>query len=163
MVGYSKAEEIGFGIPLWGLFLHTLYVCLCFLIFQSDNPDFHVDKQVAAAPGSNAGTEVAVEVSFEPSKIGESRGTLTVTSATGGDYTFPLFGTATAPKPQGPFIVKAGSTTNITFRNVFPHTTPFTFQVRSIFNELKFLLGTMQSLLSLILHRPHTEWILKKI
>lgn len=30
---------------------------------------------------------------------------------------------------QGPFTVKAGSTTSITFRNVFPQTTAFTFQV----------------------------------
>ena len=42
---------------------------------------------------------------------------------------FPLFGTCVPPKPQGPFIVKAGSTTSITFRNVFNHTTAFTFQV----------------------------------
>ena len=30
---------------------------------------------------------------------------------------------------QGPFNIRAGSTTSITFRNVFPHTTGFTFQV----------------------------------
>ena len=30
---------------------------------------------------------------------------------------------------QGPFTVKSGSNTNITFRNVFPQTTAFTFQV----------------------------------
>ena len=88
-----------------------------------------MDKSLTAAPGSNAGTEVAAEVQFEPSRIGESRGTLTISSVSGGDYTFPLFGTCVAPKPQGPFLVKAGSTTNITFRNVFSHSTPFTFQV----------------------------------
>lgn len=84
---------------------------------------------MAAAPGSSSGTEVSVEVTYEPSRIGESRATLLVSSATGGDYTFPLFGTCIAPKPQGPFLVKAGSTTSITFRNVFPTTTPFVFQV----------------------------------
>ena len=94
-----------------------------------DNPDFHVDKTIAAAPGSNAGTEVAVEVTYEPSRIGESRSTLTITSPIGGDYTFPLFGSAIAPKPQGPFTVKAGSTTSISFRNVFLSTTAFTFHV----------------------------------
>ena len=31
--------------------------------------------------------------------------------------------------PQGPFNVKAGSNTTIMFRNVFAHTTAFTFQV----------------------------------
>ncbi|CAH1779299.1 unnamed protein product [Owenia fusiformis] len=101
----------------------TDYVC------KLDNTDFHVDKTVAAAPGSTSGTEVAVEAVYEPSRLGESRGTLTVQSAVGGEYTFPLFGTCIAPKPQGPFTVKAGGTTSITFRNVFPHTTAFTFQV----------------------------------
>ncbi|XP_013405663.1 hydrocephalus-inducing protein [Lingula anatina] len=101
----------------------TDYAC------KIDNPDFHCEKSVPAAPGSSGGTWVALDVTYEPSRIGESRGTLTITSPTGGDYTFPLFGTAIPPKPQGPFIIKAGSTTSITFRNVFMHTTPFTFQV----------------------------------
>ncbi|XP_035827636.1 hydrocephalus-inducing protein [Aplysia californica] len=101
----------------------TDYVC------KIDNSDFHVDKSVAAAPGSTGGTEVALEVVFEPSKLGEQRAMLSVTSQLGGEYVFPLFGTSTAPKPQGPFIVKAGSTTPIMFRNVFSSTTPFTFQV----------------------------------
>ena len=55
---------------------------------------------MTAAPASNAGTEVAVEVVYEPSRIGESRATLTVSSANGGEYTFPLFGTCIPPKPQ---------------------------------------------------------------
>ncbi|ELT89592.1 hypothetical protein CAPTEDRAFT_222082 [Capitella teleta] len=101
----------------------TEYAC------KIDCGDFHVDKTVAAAPGSSAGTEVAVEVTYEPSRIGESRGVLSVTSASGGDYSFPLSGSSIAPKPQGPFMVKAGSTTSITFRNVFAHTTAFVFQV----------------------------------
>ena len=97
---------------------------------QVNNPDFHVDKSVAAAPGSAAGTEVAVEVTFEPSHIGESRSTLTVSSLNGGDYVFPLFGTCIPPKPQGPFTVRAGSTTAILFRNVFQGATrSFNFQV----------------------------------
>ncbi len=65
-----------------------------------ENPDFKVDKAVAAAPASSSGTEVVVEVTYEPSRIGESRDTLTVSSTSGGDYTFPLFGTAMPPKPQ---------------------------------------------------------------
>ena len=47
----------------------------------------------------------------------------------GGEYIFPLFGTCIPPKPQGPYNIKANSTTSIPFRNVFPHTTAFTFQV----------------------------------
>ena len=94
-----------------------------------DSSEFHVDKSVAAAPGSTGGTEVAVEVVYEPSKLGESRAKLTVSSQVGGEYTFPLFGTCVAPKPQGPYLIKAGSNTSITFRNVFPQTTAFAFQV----------------------------------
>jgi hydrocephalus-inducing protein len=94
-----------------------------------DQGDFHVDKTVAAAPGSTGGTEVVLEVVFEPSRLGEQRATLTLSSPIGGEYVFPLFGTCLAPKPQGPFVIKAGSTTPITFRNVFSTTTPFTFQV----------------------------------
>ena len=94
-----------------------------------DNTDFHVDRSVAAAPGSASGTEVAVDVSFEPSRLGEQRGNLTVTSIVGGEYVFPLFGMCTPPKPQGPYIIKAGATICIVFRNVFNTNTTFTFQV----------------------------------
>ena len=54
---------------------------------------------------------------------------LTVNSTVGGDYTFPLFGTCISPKPQGPYVVRAGSTASVTFRNVFAHTMAFIFQV----------------------------------
>ncbi|GFS07093.1 hydrocephalus-inducing protein-like [Elysia marginata] len=101
----------------------TDYIC------KIDNSDFHVDKSVPAAPGSTGGTEVALDVVFEPSRFGEQRAMLTVSSQIGGEYTFPLFGTCIPPKPQGPFTVKAGSSTAIVFHNVFPNTTPFTFQV----------------------------------
>ncbi|XP_059164892.1 hydrocephalus-inducing protein homolog isoform X11 [Physella acuta] len=101
----------------------TDYTC------KIDNTDFHVEKTVAAAPGSPGGTEVALEVVFEPSKLGEQRASLMVSSAVGGEYIFPLFGTCTAPKPQGPFIIKTGTTIPIIFRNVFSTATPFTFQV----------------------------------
>lgn len=47
----------------------------------------------------------------------------------GGDYAFPVFATCTPPKPQGPFVIKSGATTYITFRNNFPNTTAFTFTV----------------------------------
>ncbi|KAK3085440.1 hypothetical protein FSP39_003318 [Pinctada imbricata] len=94
-----------------------------------DNSDFHTEKTVAAAPGSHGGTEVALDVTFEPSKLGEQRAMLTISSPQGGEYVFPLFGTCIPPKPQGPYIVKTGSTTTIPFRNVFHSQTEFLFQV----------------------------------
>lgn len=104
-------------------FSTTLY------LHQVDNADFHVEKTVAAAPASTDGTEVALEVTFEPSRLGEQRATLIVSSPIGGEYTFPLVGTCTPPKPQGPYIIKAGATSAINFRNVFSNTTTFLFQV----------------------------------
>lgn len=91
-----------------------------------DNPNFHVEKSAPAAPGP---TEVALDVTFEPSRLGEQKGTLIVSSPVSGEYTFPLFGTCIPPKPQGPFTIKAGATTTITFHNVFSTTTAFIFQV----------------------------------
>ncbi|KAK6174452.1 hypothetical protein SNE40_017727 [Patella caerulea] len=101
----------------------TDYAC------KVDNSDFHVDKTVAAAPGSTGGTEVAFEIVYEPSKLGDQKAVLTVSSASGGEYTFPLNGTSLPPKPQGPHIVKSGSNTPITFRNVFNSSTAFSFHV----------------------------------
>ncbi|XP_071959113.1 hydrocephalus-inducing protein homolog isoform X2 [Antedon mediterranea] len=95
-----------------------------------DSNEFHCDKTVMAAPGSaGGGTEVNLDVTFEPSRLGETRATLMVSSPTAGEYTFPLFGTCIAPKPQGPYTIKANSTASIPFRNVFPHSTAFTFQL----------------------------------
>ncbi|XP_033625714.1 hydrocephalus-inducing protein homolog [Asterias rubens] len=103
--------------------LKTEYTC------KVDNSDFHTDKTITAAPGSSGGSEVGIDITFEPSRLGETRGNLVINSSMGGEYIFPLFGTCIPPKPQGPYNIKANSTTSIPFRNVFPHTTAFTFQV----------------------------------
>ncbi|XP_078527074.1 hydrocephalus-inducing protein homolog isoform X2 [Lissotriton helveticus] len=101
------------------------YIC------KTDNSDFHVEKVINAAPGSQGGTEVNVEVTYEPIQLGESRAVLSISSPTGGEYTIPLIGTAVAPKPLGPIVIRAGSasSTTIPFKNVFPQTTIFSFHV----------------------------------
>nr|XP_056718300.1 hydrocephalus-inducing protein homolog [Euleptes europaea] len=96
-----------------------------------DSPDFHVDKCINAAAGSQTGTEVSVEVTFEPCQLGETRGTLVLSSAIGGDYTIPLFGTSVLPKPQGPFQIRAGSNTTIVFKNVFLQPMTFSYAVEN--------------------------------
>ncbi|XP_054856814.1 hydrocephalus-inducing protein homolog [Eublepharis macularius] len=96
-----------------------------------DSPDFHVDKVINAAAGSQTGTEVSVEVTFEPCQLGETRGTLVLSSTTGGDYIIPLFGSSVPPKPQGPFQIKAGSNTAIIFKNVFLQTMAFSYTVEN--------------------------------
>ena len=49
-----------------------------------------MEKSITAASASSGGTEVGVEVTYEPSRLGDTRGTLTVFSAVGGEYVFPL-------------------------------------------------------------------------
>ena len=100
-----------------------------------DNPEFHVERSITAASASSGGIEVSVEATFEPSRLGNARGNLHVTSPTGGDFLFPLYGFAAPPKPQGPYTIKAGSSTSIPFKNVFHQTTQFNFHVDNpVFN-----------------------------
>ena len=82
--------------------------------------------QAPAAEGSE-GAEVAVDVTFEPSKLGEAHDTLTVSSAEGGEFLCALHGNALKPKPQGPIAIKGGASANITFKNVFAANADFTF------------------------------------
>nr|XP_012627881.1 hydrocephalus-inducing protein homolog isoform X3 [Microcebus murinus] len=94
----------------------TEYYC------RTDCSDFHTERIVNAAPGAQGGTEVSVEVFFEPSHLGETKGTLSLSSLAGGEYVIPLFGVALPPKPQGPFLIRAGYNIIIPFKNIFPHT-----------------------------------------
>ncbi|XP_074055255.1 hydrocephalus-inducing protein homolog isoform X3 [Macrotis lagotis] len=96
-----------------------------------DNPDFHVEKIVYAAPGAQGGTEVNVEINFEPSQLGEMRGMLYLSSPIGGEYIIPLIGLAQYPKAQGPIQIKAGSSTIIPFKNIFHHQMSYSFVVES--------------------------------
>lgn len=82
-----------------------------------------------AASAASGGSEVSVEVVFEPSRLGESRATLLVSSSIGGEYVFPIFGHCLPPKPQGPHTIKAGGSTQISFKNIFSQMTAFTFHV----------------------------------
>jgi len=90
--------------------------------------DFAVEASVSApaAEGSN-GVEVAVDVTFEPSKMGESSDTLTISSAEGGEYTCVLKGTALPPRPQGPILIKGGAKVPVNFKNVFTVAADYTF------------------------------------
>ncbi|XP_074864560.1 hydrocephalus-inducing protein homolog isoform X2 [Carettochelys insculpta] len=96
-----------------------------------DCSDFHTDKIINAPPGSQGGTEVSVDVTYEPCQLGESRATLILSSPIGGEYNIPLFGVSVPPKPQGPFQIKAGSSTAIPFKNVFLQHTAFTYNVEN--------------------------------
>ncbi|XP_006878929.1 PREDICTED: hydrocephalus-inducing protein homolog [Elephantulus edwardii] len=103
----------------------TEYLC------RADCPDFHTERVIPVASGTQGGTEVSVEVIFEPSRLGETKGTLSLSSLVGGEYTIPLFGMALLPKPQGPFLIRAGYNIVIPFKNVFFHTVTYSFIVEN--------------------------------
>uniref|UniRef100_H2YKD6 Uncharacterized protein n=1 Tax=Ciona savignyi TaxID=51511 RepID=H2YKD6_CIOSA len=102
----------------------TDYIC------KMDSAEWSCERSITAAPASSgSGTEVTLDVTYEPMEIGDSRAQLCVTSQIGGEYIFPLQGKCGPPKPLGPFVVRNKSTVSIPFRNVFSSTTSFTAQV----------------------------------
>ncbi|CAM4581517.1 unnamed protein product [Leuciscus chuanchicus] len=101
----------------------TEYIC------KMNNPNFTVEKNIKAAAGNQTGTDISVPVHFEPCQVGDIQSQLTISSDVGGEYVFPLFGTCTPPKPQGPLAIGLGSTVSISFKNVFQQATTFSFQV----------------------------------
>ncbi|XP_030613884.1 hydrocephalus-inducing protein homolog isoform X2 [Archocentrus centrarchus] len=101
----------------------TTYYC------KTDCPDFIVGKSVSVTPGFHAGSEASVEVCFEPYQLGEVKGQLSLSSAVGGEYIFPLHGLCLPPQPQGPFSIKAGGNVIIPFKNVFLQTTTLSFLI----------------------------------
>uniref|UniRef100_A0A3P8U8F5 HYDIN axonemal central pair apparatus protein n=1 Tax=Amphiprion percula TaxID=161767 RepID=A0A3P8U8F5_AMPPE len=101
----------------------TDYAC------TTDCSEFSVDKSVRASPGFGEGSEASVEVCFEPHQLGEVRGQLSLSSAIGGEYIFPLRGICLPPKAQGPFSIKAGRSISIPFKNVFLQAAALSFQV----------------------------------
>ncbi|XP_030368417.1 hydrocephalus-inducing protein homolog isoform X2 [Strigops habroptila] len=99
-------------------------------LLQTDCADFQTPKSICAAPANAEGSELSVEVTFEPCQLGKVRATLQLSSALGGQYCIPLIGLALPPEPQGPFLIPASSTTSISFRNIFPKTTAFQYAVK---------------------------------
>jgi len=97
--------------------------------FSQASEEFAVQAAVAGHPAGPEGNEQEVEVTFEPTRIGESfRNTLVVTSPVGGEYVCPVMGRCIAPKPQGPFTLRGGAG-GVTFKNVFGSETEFTMTV----------------------------------
>ena len=88
-----------------------------------------MEKTITVASAGSSGTEASVEVAFEPSHLGDTPSTLTISSPSGGEYTIPLYGHCLIPKPQGPFTIKAGSSISIPFKNAFTQVTQFSFSV----------------------------------
>eukprot|EP01052_Picozoa_sp_SAG31_P057760 SAG31_NODE_17270_length_677_cov_1.129758_1_plen_135_part_10 len=79
-----------------------------------------------AAEDAN-GVEVAVDVVFSPSLVGETRAMVTVSSAEGGEYRAALYGHCIPPVPQGPFVMQSGQSAKIDLQNVFEAATQCNF------------------------------------
>ncbi|KAI9356512.1 hypothetical protein DFJ73DRAFT_958267 [Zopfochytrium polystomum] len=102
-----------------------------------DSPDFTVEKSAVAPSATTGGVEVCIDVTYEPSKLGDVRTQLLVSSSVGGDYLCPLYGHCIAPRPQGPITIKAGSTASVPFKNVFSSTANFSFVVDNVAFSVK--------------------------
>lgn len=86
---------------------------------------FECDRSVVAHPAGINGVPVEMEVTFEPTAVGDNfRDTLVVSASEAGEYQCPLYGHCTAPRPQGPFTMRNNSCT-IPFKNVFPREATF--------------------------------------
>lgn len=101
----------------------TEYTC------KIDSPDFTVEKSIMAPSTTVGGVEVCIDVTYEPSKLGDIRTQLLVSSPSGGDYMCPLYGHCVAPRPQGPITIRVGSSTSVPFKNVFSTPANFTYVV----------------------------------
>eukprot|EP00884_Botryococcus_braunii_P008669 jgi/Botrbrau1/17803/Bobra.0127s0052.1 len=90
---------------------------------------FSTSKEINAPAAGMTGTTVEVDIKFEPSSISNAlRDVMTLTSQTGGEYTIPLLGRCTPPKPLGPFELIKGNGV-IPFRNIFPKSMEFFYSV----------------------------------
>lgn len=73
---------------------------------------------------SEEGVELAVNVRFDPSKVGETRAILRLSSPDAGDYTCLLQGHAAGPQAKGPFKISQKGF-DLDFRNPFHEAADF--------------------------------------
>ncbi|XP_052747107.1 hydrocephalus-inducing protein-like [Bicyclus anynana] len=68
---------------------------------------------------------------FEPTELGVQNCTVSFNSPVAGEFVFSIKGIAKKPNPQGPFEIKLGGSTTITFKNVFADSRMFKINVDS--------------------------------
>merc|ERR1719506_2235505 len=68
-----------------------------------------------------------MNVTYEPSIIGDLHSVMYLKSAEGGTYAVNLHGSCVPPKPKGPFAVKGSL--SLPFKNVFAEDKKFSFSV----------------------------------
>jgi hydrocephalus-inducing protein len=92
-----------------------------------DSDEFSAPATVATAAAMKTGTEASFDLTYEPTRLGDCRATMTISSALGGEYVCPLFGQCAAPKPSGPHTVRTGERLKLPFKNVFGSNETFTY------------------------------------
>nr|KAF7425254.1 hypothetical protein H0235_007692 [Vespula pensylvanica] len=73
----------------------------------------------------------SINVIYEPHDIENITATLIASSNTAGIFTYPIIGTYSLPKPQGPYTMTANSPVTIKFKNIFQETKTFEFLANS--------------------------------
>ncbi|XP_054026269.1 hydrocephalus-inducing protein homolog [Dryobates pubescens] len=96
---------------------------------QTSSAAFQTQRSLSVSPAGPGGSELSLEVTFEPCQLGEAQATLQLSSALGTQHSIPLLGLALPPQPQGPFPIRAGSTVPIPFQNIFQQPMAFQYQV----------------------------------
>jgi hydrocephalus-inducing protein len=97
---------------------------------KGNRDDFIVEeKTVNTQAADSNGTEVSLDIKYQPSGLGECRALLVVTGPGGGEYKALLTGFAQPPQPQGPIVMYNGKGDQVQFRNPFSVPTDFSFQV----------------------------------
>ncbi|XP_071647191.1 hydrocephalus-inducing protein isoform X1 [Temnothorax longispinosus] len=86
-----------------------------------NNECFTTPKNVEVPALKNA----TFDVTYEPCDVDNISATLTATSEIAGEFVFPLVGTYSLPKPQGPYTVTADVPASIPFKNIFKETKSF--------------------------------------
>ena len=67
-----------------------------------DSTEWNSERSIPVSQSAGqVGTEATFDVSYEPTSLGTKSTIMTISSPSGGDYTFPLVGKCLAPNPQG--------------------------------------------------------------
>lgn len=93
--------------------------------------DFAVEQATIAAPPAESydGSEISLNVRFEPSLLGEAVALLIITSPDGGEYNCMLHGISSAPQPKGPYKIGGAKPPPIDFKNPFFDPCEFTIRI----------------------------------
>ncbi|KAL6429109.1 hypothetical protein ACFW04_008114 [Cataglyphis niger] len=91
-------------------------------IIKVNNDCFTIPKDLIEVPALNS---TSFDVIYEPYDIDNVSATLSATSEIAGEFIFPLVGTYSLPKPQGPYIATPNTPIFIPFKNIFKETKTF--------------------------------------